>query len=165
MALNGSPAQTPLKAGARDARVQELPQRAIAGAIGSSPMARASRSSSGTSSVLRSTTATASCAGVRVRRENHPPDGFLIRLTLQLVRGVAAVMNAVAVFPFADGLPGGAEARRQHRGRLITGLDRRPHLWRRRRLLVKMDQHVRTPLRMSLKTDLAMKKADRREEM
>ena len=31
--------------------------------------------------------------------------------------------------------------------------------------IVKMDQHVRTPLRMSLKTDLAMKRADRRGEM
>ena len=31
--------------------------------------------------------------------------------------------------------------------------------------LVKMDQHVRTPLRMSRRTDPAMKKADRRGEM
>ena len=31
--------------------------------------------------------------------------------------------------------------------------------------IVKMDQHVRTPLRMSLKTDLAMKNAERRGEM
>ena len=31
--------------------------------------------------------------------------------------------------------------------------------------IVKMDQHVRTPLRMSLITDLAMKKADRRGDM
>ena len=43
-------------------------------------------------------------------------------------------------------------------------LDRRPHLRRRRGLLVKMEQHVRTPLRMSLKTDLA-KNADRRGSM
>ena len=58
MARNGSPAQTPVEAGARHFRVQELPQRAIEGAIGSTPMARASRSSSDTSSVLRRTTAT-----------------------------------------------------------------------------------------------------------
>ena len=31
--------------------------------------------------------------------------------------------------------------------------------------IVKMDQHVRTPLRMSLITDLAMKNADRRGDM
>jgi hypothetical protein len=30
---------------------------------------------------------------------------------------------------------------------------------------VKMDQHGRTPSRMSLSTDLAMKSADRRGEM
>ena len=66
MALTGSPAQTPVQSRARDIRVEELAQRAIAGAIGSSPMASASRSSIDTSSVLRKTTATASCAGVNV---------------------------------------------------------------------------------------------------
>jgi hypothetical protein len=30
---------------------------------------------------------------------------------------------------------------------------------------VKMDQHARTPLRMSLRTDLAMKNAERRGSM
>ena len=60
------PPQTAVQARARDLRVQELAQRAIAGAIGSSPMASASRSSSDTNRVLRSTTATASCAGVSV---------------------------------------------------------------------------------------------------
>jgi hypothetical protein len=34
-----------------------------------------------------------------------------------------------------------------------------------RRLAVKTDQHARTPSRMSLSTDLAMNKADRRGEM
>lgn len=33
-----------------------------------------------------------------------------------------------------------------------------PHLRHRRRLLVKMDQHGRTPFRMSLRTDLALKR-------
>ncbi len=50
-------------------------------------------------------------------------------------------------------------------GRLDAGLNCRPHLRRRRRLLVKMNQHVRTPSRMSLRTDLAMKNADRRGSM
>ena len=31
--------------------------------------------------------------------------------------------------------------------------------------IVKMDQHVRTPLRISLSTDLAMKNAERRRDM
>ena len=46
--------------------VSELAQRAIEGAIGSSPMASASRSSIDTKSVFRSTIATASCAGVNL---------------------------------------------------------------------------------------------------
>lgn len=37
--------------------------------------------------------------------------------------------------------------------------------WRDRRLLVKMDQHVRAPSRTSLRTDLAMNRADRRGDM
>ena len=43
--------------------------------------------------------------------------------------------------------------------------DRRPHLRSRRCLAVKLDQHARTPLRMSLRIDLAMKKAERRGYM
>ena len=84
---------------------------------------------------------------------------------LQAVRGVAAVMHAVPVLPLVDGLLGRAKPLRQHRGWLVAGLDRRPHLRRRRRLAVKMDQHVRTPLRMSLRTDLAMKNAERRGDV
>ena len=83
----------------------------------------------------------------------------------QPVRPVAAVMHRVAVLPFVDGLLGRAEPLRQHRGRLVTGLDRRPNLRRRRCLAVKMDQHGRTPFLMSLRTDLAMKTADRRGSM
>ena len=86
-------------------------------------------------------------------------------MALQPVRRVAAVMHRDPVFPFVDGLLGRAEPLRQNRCRLITGLRRRPHLRCRRRLLVKMDQHVRTPLRMSLRADLAMKNADRRGDM
>ncbi len=74
-------------------------------------------------------------------------------------------MHTVAMFPFVDGLLGRPEPLRQRRRRLCAGLDRRPNLGRRRRLLVKMDQHASTPLRMSLRTDLAMKNAERRGSM
>ena len=84
---------------------------------------------------------------------------------LQPVRCVAAIMHAVAVLPLVDGLLGRPEPLRKDRGRRVAGLDRRPNFRRRRRLLVKMDQHARTPLRMSLRTDLAMKNAERRGSM
>ena len=67
--------------------------------------------------------------------------------------------------PFVDRLLGRAEPLCEHRPRLVASLDGCPHLGRRRRLLVKMDQHGRTPSRMSLKPDLAMKKAERRGSM
>ena len=97
------PPQATIEAGARDGRVQELAQRALC-AIGSSTMASARRSSSGSSSAWRRTTAKASCAGVSVQRENDPPDRFLLRVTLQPVRRVAAVVHAVALAPFVDPL-------------------------------------------------------------
>lgn len=84
---------------------------------------------------------------------------------LQLVRRVAAIFDAVAPAPLVDRLRRHTEALRQHRSDLIARLDRRPHLGRRGGLLVKMDQHARSPSRKSLKTDLAMKRADRRGEM
>ena len=84
---------------------------------------------------------------------------------LQPVWRVAAVMHRVPVLSFVDGLLGRAEPFRQGRRGLNAGLDRRPHPRRRRRLLVKMDQHVRTPLRMSLRIDFAMKNAERRGSM
>ena len=77
---------------------------------------------------------------------------------------MAAVMNTVTVPPLADGLLARPEPLREGRRRLRAGLDRRAHLLC-RRLLVRMDQHVQATLRMSLKTDLAMKKAERRGEM
>ena len=78
---------------------------------------------------------------------------------------MAAILDAVAMTPFVDRLRCYPEALSQHRPDLIALLDRRTHLGRRRRLLVKMDQHARTSPRMSLKTDLAMNRADRRGEM
>ena len=76
------------------------PQVEPAGAIGSSPMARgpAPRDTSG----LRNLRTTAKWG-------NDPLDRFLFRLDLQPVRRVA-VMHRVAMFPFADGLPGCAKA-------------------------------------------------------
>ena len=64
------------------------------------------------------------CAGVSVRRENDPPDRFHFRLTLQPVRGMAAVLYGIPMLPFVNGLPGRAEPLRQDRRRLIAGLDR-----------------------------------------
>ena len=98
---------------------------------------------------------------------------------LQPVRRVAAIMHAVAMPPLVDGLLvcrendsldrflilQTAEPRRQSRCGLVAGLDGGPHLRRRRCLLVKMNQHGRTPFPMSRRTDLAMKNADRRGEM
>ena len=80
-------------------------------------------------------------------------------------RRVAAVMRRVPVLPLIDRLLGRAEPLREDGRRLPAGLDRCPNLRRRRRLLVKMDQHARNPLRMSLRTDLAMKNAERRGSM
>jgi hypothetical protein len=48
---------------------------------------------------------------------------------------------------------------------IIAVLNRRSDLRRRRRLLVKMDQHGRPPSRSSLRIDLATNRADRRREM
>jgi len=84
---------------------------------------------------------------------------------LQPVRRVAAILDAVALAPLVDRLRRHTETRGQHRASLVAFLDRRPHLGRRLRLAVKMDQHARAPSRMSLKTNLAMKRADRRGEM
>ena len=81
------------------------------------------------------------------------------------MRRVAAVMNTVAMAPFVDRLLGRAEPFRQNRRGLSAGLDRRPNLRCRRCLLVKVDQHGRTSFRMSLRTDLAMKNAERRGSM
>ena len=56
--------QTPIQPRARDLRIEEFPQRAIAGAIGSSPTSSANRTPSDSKRLQRRTTFTASCAGV-----------------------------------------------------------------------------------------------------
>ena len=96
--------------------------------------------------------ATASCNGFLRRR----------RRRLKPVRRVAAIPDAVPVAPLADGLPCDAEAPGRQGRRLRTRLDRSPHLWRRRGLPVRMDQHGRPPSRTSLGNDPAMNRADRR---
>ena len=108
------------------------------------------RSSSGSSSVLRSDTATASCAGVSVDCSR---------------RCVAPVMDAVPLPPFPDRLLGDAIALRHYPGRLGARLDRSPDLRCRCRLLVKRDQHARLPSRTSRRIDLAMKSPERRGAM
>ena len=94
-------------------------------------------------------------------------DGLLRRRQcgLKPVRRVAAILDAVSLAPFIDGLRGDPEALCKHSPSIIAGLNSGPHLRRRRGLLVKMDQHGRTPSRTSLRTDLAMNRADRRGEM
>ncbi len=78
---------------------------------------------------------------------------------LQPVCGMAAVVHAVPLAPFPDGLFGDAVALRHLPGGLRARLDRGPDLQRRRRLLVKRDQPARPPSRTSRRIDLAMKRA------
>lgn len=80
----------------------------------------------------------------------------------QPVRRIAAVMNALTMPPFVGRLLGRAEPLHKHRRGLATSLDFDPPFRPRRRLRVKMDRHARTPFRMSLSSDLAMKIVDRR---
>ena len=74
-------------------------------------------------------------------------------------------MHRVPVLPFVNGLLGRAEPFRQHRGGSTLAWIAARTFGCRRRLLVKMDQHVRTPPRISPRTDLAMKNAERRGSM
>ena len=104
-------------------------------------------------------TPAASCAG-------RPPPP-LARATAWFAAGAACGCGhyRVAVLPFVHGLLRRPEPLCQGRRRLRASLDRRLNLRRCRRLAVKMDQHARTPLRMSLRIDLAMKNAERRGSM
>jgi hypothetical protein len=94
-------------------------------------------------------------------------DGLLRRRQRrqQPMRRVAAVRNAVTLAPLVDGLRRHTEPFGKNRPNLTAGLNSSPDLWGRRSLLVKMDQHGRTPSRMSLRADIAVKSADRRGEM
>lgn len=75
------------------------------------------------------------------------------------------VSAAVTVPPFVDGLFRRPVSLRQNRGRFVTRLDGQPNLGCCRRLTMKMDQHDHSPSRTSLRTDLAMNKADLRGEI
>ena len=100
----------------------------------------------------------------RQRLAKRHCDGFLRgrQRRLKTMRGVAAILDTVTLAPLVDGLPGSPQTLRQHRRSLCTRLDRGPDLRCRRCLLVKMDQHGRTPSRTSLRADLATNSADRR---
>ena len=108
-------------------------------------------------------------------------DGFLRwrQCRLQPMRGMATILNAVPLAPFINGLRvcwgndsldrflilRTPEALCKCRSSIIAGLDCGSNLWRRRGLLMKMNQHGGTQSRSSLRTDLAMNRADRRGEM
>lgn len=81
------------------------------------------------------------------------------------MRRMAEILDAVALAPLVDGLFRDAEALRQNRRRLRARLDQGPYSGRRRGLLVEMNQHDRAPPWTSLRTNLAMNNADRRELM
>ena len=83
----------------------------------------------------------------------------------QAMRRVAAILDHVTLASLVDRLRRHAEVFGQNSSGLIARLDRRTNLGRHRRLAVEMDQHARSPSRMSLRTDLAMKRAERRGEM
>ena len=79
---------------------------------------------------------------------------------LQPVRPVAAILNAVTLAPFPHGLFRRPMAFLKNPGRLIAGLNCRSELRCRGCLAVRLIQHVVLPSRTSLKTLLAMKRAD-----
>ena len=84
---------------------------------------------------------------------------------LKLVRCVAEVVDAITLAPLPDGLFRYPVAFRHHPCRISARLDRSPDLRRRRRLLVKRNQHLASPSRTSRKINRAMKSADRRGSM
>jgi len=108
-------------------------------------------------------------------------DGFLRwrQRRLQPMRGMATILDAVPLAPFINGLRvcrendsldqflilRTPETFCKCRSSIIAGLNSSSNLWRRRGLLVKMNQHGSTPFRSSLRTDLAMNSADRRGEI
>ncbi|ANX03426.1 hypothetical protein PG2T_03955 [Immundisolibacter cernigliae] len=63
---------------------------------------------------------------------------------LQAVRGVRPVVDIRAPLPFVDRRLGDAKAAGQHRHRLITGRDLRPHVGRGAGLFVQCNQHADT---------------------
>ncbi len=75
--------------------------------------------------------------------------------------GIKFCVSYIALAPFANGWFCGPVTLGKNPGRFITGLYRRPDLRCRRRLAVKLDQHVALPLRISVEIQRAMKSADR----
>ena len=100
-------------------------------------------------------------------RSQCDSDSFLRRgqCRVKPVRRVAQVVDAIALAPLPDRLLRNPVAFCNHPSGVCTRLDRSPDLRRRRRLLVKRNQHLASPSRTSRKIDLAMKSADRRGSM
>ena len=94
-------------------------------------------------------------------------DSFLRRCQRRLkpMRRMAAILDAVALAPFPYSLFSRPVAFRENPSWFIAGLYRRPDLRRRRCMAVKLDQHVALPSRASVRTQRAMKSADRRGAM
>jgi len=76
-----------------------------------------------------------------------------------MVRGVAAILNTVAVALFPDSLFSGCVAFCQDPSRFITRLNGRPYFWYRCRLTMKSDKHWCLPSEYPPSTDLARKSA------
>ena len=83
----------------------------------------------------------------------------------QPVRCGTAALYAVALAPFPDRLLRDPVALRHDPRGLVARLDQSPDLRRRRCLLVKRNQHGRTPFQISPRIDRAMNRADRRGSM
>ncbi len=81
---------------------------------------------------------------------------------LKAMGRVAAILHAGTLAPFPYGLFRGPVTLGKNPRRVVTGLYGRPDLRWRRRLTVKLDHHVALPSRASVKTQRAMKNAERR---
>ncbi len=143
--------QTPIQPRARGVRVQELPHHGQQ-VIKRDQKRPAQRHRDGFLCPLSSFASKRLPGSGRQRR-------------LQPMRRVAAIPIAVTLAPFIYRLRCHPKAFGKNCPSITAGLNGSPDLRPGCRLLVKMDQHSRTPSRMSRRTDLAMNRADRRGEM
>ncbi len=81
---------------------------------------------------------------------------------LKAMGRVAAILHAGTLVPFPYGLFRGPVTLGKNPRRVVTGLYGRPDLRWRHRLTVKLDHHVALPSRALVKTQRAMKNAERR---
>ena len=88
----------------------------------------------------------------------HPPRPLALgQGGLTMVRGVAAILNTVAVAPFPDSLLSGCVAFFQDPSRFITRLNGRPYLWSYCRLAMTSTLHWCLRSEYLPSTDLATK--------